>query len=170
MSPTATDIVRIARNLRYTSVRPLIGLKVTLQSNLDVPQNLHAHIQKKLEYELEFKGPSAVERELALVKYSILDLTFLLNADVLDSTGGSNIDTLTDLGFDGNLTELGSLKSEIRKHKAYLRLFLKSTLMNDKERLTLRHLADDYFPHTFRIEDACITNAPSVWFFKHFYM
>jgi hypothetical protein len=51
----------------------------------------------------------------------------------------------------------------------YILLFLTTNRTLDWKNHLLS-LPDDYFPRTFLVEDACVTNTGWVWFNKHFYL
>jgi hypothetical protein len=77
--------------------------------------------------------------------------------------------------IDSNLT---LFKLFFRGKSAFTsRSFLKRMILKSKRKrmsgvefyrnLSLPH---DYFPHRFKIVDACLTNSSSVWFEKHYYI
>jgi hypothetical protein len=41
---------------------------------------------------------------------------------------------------------------------------------NSLSRQQLLTIPNGYLPRSFRVEDACVTNASSVWLWKHFYL
>ncbi|MCB1043765.1 MAG: hypothetical protein KDC35_12545 [Acidobacteria bacterium] len=164
------SITKLTKNLRYASFRPLIGLTTTIESLRSMPHDVTPHLEKRIRSSLTFDGPTLPECEMTLIKYGILDLRFKIDQETLDRTDEVTIDTLSSLGFSREDLddELRSLRSEIKKGKAYLRLFLRDASGSLPQ--TSFEIPETYFPHEFVIEDACLTNAPSVWVFKHFYL
>ena len=137
---------------------------------------------------------------LSIVRYGILDLTFEVREITwsTEDKGGPRLlrdfgfavdpdeetdqrESLFDLGDD--LTCLGELDEEIACGASVLRLFLEERPVRDMEEHMLRlglngglteRFVDDfllnYFPKSFVVTDACLTNAPFLWFHKHFWM
>lgn len=81
-------------------------------------------------------------------------------------------------------TCLTELQQEIEKGETVLRLFLNDNKGDYFKRLrqsgeaealingskTFEQILTQYWPSTFIISDACLTNAPFIWFNKHFYL
>lgn len=91
-----------------------------------------------------------------------------------------------DFAFLADLADdpfcLIELAQDISKNQTFLKLFLTGQPVLEARNLeqmsaqTARRFFDnltlpsDYFPQTFRVVDACFTNASFVWFHKHFYL
>jgi hypothetical protein len=93
-----------------------------------------------------------------------------------------------DLREHKDPTCLGELAEDINQGRSVLRLFLEETqrrelldywkgLMRDgKGHLfeggvdQMKILLEGFFPHELAISDACLTNAPFIWFHKHLYL
>jgi hypothetical protein len=89
---------------------------------------------------------------------------------------------------DKDPTCLGELAGDIDQGQVLLRLFLEESPRRDalehvKELMRagkghlffggvndLRAALADFFPHQMAVSDACLTNAESIWFHKHFYL
>jgi hypothetical protein len=83
---------------------------------------------------------------------------------------------------------MGLLAEDIAKDQVFLRLFIEEvphrdlgkywaqTMEAGKGRLfeggisEMETLLEGFFPHRMTISDACLTNADSIWFHKHFYL
>ena len=85
--------------------------------------------------------------------------------------------------FGNDPTCLESLRNDLKAERTTLRLFLEEEPRRDFAKHMVRlaengGLTEDfingfwasYFPKDFVIADACITNAPFIWFHKHFWM
>lgn len=92
--------------------------------------------------------------------------------------------------FDKDPTCLEQLQQDINEQQTVLKLFFEEQpkrdmqayiahllesgkakiLFNGRGFDDLDQLLVDYFPKTFEVADACLTNADFVWFHKHFYM
>lgn len=172
MNTSTADLRHLTSRLRYASETSLIGLEIDIQSARTLPSDIRqALVQWGLPI-MRLRSPTPAERELSLVKYAVLDLTYILDPEALENTDPGSLNTLDELGFDvtGDENHWMVLGSEVKQCKAYLRLFLRASDTNQLARISSRRLPNEFFPQVFRIEDACLTNAPSVWLFKHFYM
>jgi hypothetical protein len=126
--------------------------------------------------------PGLPYRAGAIAKYGILDVTFGVRATPLeirrpglgilrslalvDGEEGSDADDLID-GF------LGDLTTESEARELYLKVFLRTedSLPGIGALQRLRQgMAPGFWPHSFVVRDACLTNAPSIWLSKHFYL
>jgi hypothetical protein len=85
-------------------------------------------------------------------------------------------------------TCITTLDEDIGKNQSFLRLFLEEVprrkgteYLEELTKAGKRHLLkggvaemerllDGFFPHEMAVSDACITNADSIWFHRHFYM
>lgn len=133
-----------------------------------------------------------------MAKYGALDLTFMASAPVLDAGDAVSWDVLRNLGLSDNPGSLGEefewVERHLREDQCFLRIFLSYCLPS--EAMWLRDeqakieiargvppeeassAALDYlttniherFPLTFTIDDACLTNSPSIWVNAHFYL
>jgi hypothetical protein len=84
---------------------------------------------------------------------------------------------------DTDLTCLGELQDEIAKNRDVLRLFVEEQpRRNMKEHMLamakgggmsadfVDRFLSGYFPKDLVVTDACLTNAPFIWFHRHFWM
>jgi hypothetical protein len=122
----------------------------------------------------------------ALVKYGLLDLTLGLTASPY-ALKPARLGTLRSVGLvDGYSGEqspdwddpfLTELASDAEAGDMYLKVLLQSPHIA-VERETAQEimhrvengLPGNFWPHSFVIEDACVTNAKSIWMAKHLYM
>lgn len=133
-----------------------------------------------------------------MAKYGALDLTFIASAPVLDAADAVSWGVLRTLGLSDNGGNLGEefewVERNLRDDQCFLRLFLSYCLPSDAMWLRdeqakiemakgvppreASSAALDYltaniherFPLTFTIDDACLTNSPSIWVNAHFYL
>ncbi|MBZ0284068.1 MAG: hypothetical protein K8L97_25230, partial [Anaerolineae bacterium] len=127
--------------------------------------------------------PEQKYRELALAKYGILNLDFAVPESWLMGSHQTGIDLLRELGFNAPISEnedagineiidnlaqphLETLVEQLSKHQTYMLIILDAV---GEHQLRLK-LPDDYFPRTFIVRDACVTNAQSIWLTKHVYL
>ena len=89
------------------------------------------------------------------------ELGFILSPEDKDSLSKNALET-EDVGF------LDLLVEDVEANEAIIKLFLKTVKAQSMSR-SLK-LAANYFPRTFVVEDACLTNSSYVWFNKHFYL
>jgi hypothetical protein len=144
----------------------------------------------------------------ALVKYGLLDLTFILPEPITIVNDSEGLPLLEQLGIvrrpdpadspiwlvdvaeldqQWNVDPIGvdCLEDDLAAPYLHLKLFLETLLVPDPLEaaraaadpwnLAQAHIFTEfvlptgYFPRTFKVIDACLTNAGSVWLGKHFY-
>jgi hypothetical protein len=122
----------------------------------------------------------------ALLKYGLLELTFGLTRAPYELKP-ARIGTLRSLDLvDGRSGEqspdwddpfLTEFASEAEAGDLYLKVFLRSPhiavereSVHELMRRMEEGLPGDFWPHSFLITDACVTNAKSIWMAKHVYM
>lgn len=177
---TVSLVKKVARNIRYHTLPDWVGKQVVVNGIDSIEQD----VKRGLELLLLDRG-TLVEverkfRQLALAKYDLLDLSFTLQSEWIWNVEIRGIPLLKQLYIVPPLAEdkldrafqldmLDKLAEDIEQNKVYLLLFLRALeLRTVKSRLL--SLPDDYFPRTFVVEDACITNTDLAWFNKHFYL
>src|SRR5262249_59244024 len=68
------------------------------------------------------------------------------------------------------------LVEDIDKGSCHIRLFLEAEKPRDRRNpavfreMIRMQLPDDYFPRTFVVFDACVTNADRIWLFKYVWL
>ncbi len=181
-----TYVKKILRGLRYCSLPKLIDRRVEICSLETVESDIFAILGGDLPTNCRLVSPEQIYLEGAIAKYGIIDAAFsvsnrhLLACPLIDS------ETLRELGFvlsaedkealaknalgsDGeDVGLLDTLAEDAEKNEALIKLFLRSDAPQSP-RFALK-LSENYFPQTFIVEDACLTNSGYVWFNKHFYM
>jgi hypothetical protein len=181
-----TYLRKILRGLRYCSLPKLIDRHVEISSLETFESDLFAILGGDLPADSRLVSPDKRHLEIALAKYGIIDVQLSISSRHLAACSLINSETLRELGFISTQEEkeyvsqntleadsediglLDLLVEDVEKNEAILKLFLKIT-ESQKPRLSLK-LADDYFPQTFVVEDACLTNSSYVWLNKHFYL
>ncbi|HMS39137.1 MAG TPA: hypothetical protein PKE69_02845 [Pyrinomonadaceae bacterium] len=176
----------ILRGLRYCSLPKLINRKIEICSLETFEADLFAILGGDLPPDSRLISPERIYLEGAIVKYGLIDATLSVSNRHLASCSIINGNTLRELGFvlspedkdyvTENALETGIedvglldfLAKDVEKNEAIIKLFLKAA-EEKPSRLSLK-LSDNYFPRTFVVEDACLTNSGYVWFNKHFYL
>ncbi len=188
MTEATKALMRLGRELRYREL-PIVGQRVVIETLDDVGHVLRQLVAPWITCDAHWQG---CDIELGLAKYGLLDLWCNVDPGHLDGAM-SGVHALRSNGFvrsepdpdpaiaaqereiaDACLTELASDLGP-----CVLKLFLTDGLPHD---LRLQHnlgryaanlrqeLLPGYFPRPFVVTDACITNAPGIWFSKHFYL
>jgi len=168
---------RLRRSLIYTALDHLTGRRVRVASAESAHDDVIAALAEP------FPGAAATTRdprELTgpVEKYGILDLTYRLAATslplqrpglgILQEVGVSEGDP-ADPAFGHEF--LGDLASECEGPQLYLKIFLRSE-KEPASRWSIHgyQLPPDFWPATFILDDACLTNSRSIWLMKHFYL
>jgi hypothetical protein len=196
---------KVARGLRYRPLPELIGTKLTIENVSSVPLNVGAMLDRALPLSVRFSGPQGRWITVALAKYRILDLTFIVDEVEWQTGDKPGTSLLKEFGFilnpddisedvrqsmlkDDDPTCITFLDEDMGKNQILLRLFLEEVPRRDileyvKEMVKtgkgqlfdggaaeMEQLLDGFFPHEMAVIDACLTNAASIWFHKHFYL
>jgi len=170
---------QVAQQLKYRVLTDYYGRQVTITS---LP-SIEADICNTLSINSEARliEPEQKYRELALAKYGILSLDFVVPENWLTDDYQTGIALLRELGFNPPIAEnedadkfvkslaqshLETLVDQLSKHQTHMLIILDAV---GEHQLRLK-LPADYFPRTFIVRDACVTNAQSIWLTKHVYL
>jgi hypothetical protein len=173
---------RVARSLQYRPLEHLVGRTVLVRDLDAVEEAVRASLGPEFPAACRLDGPELVYRHGAVAKYGILDLRFSA-PDGLLVDAASGVPLLRELGFlptagaeqplpvcdDPVCLEM--LAEEIAVGRVFLNLFLEGgrPASTPAELVQLR-IPEGYLPRSFRVVDACVTNAASVWLWKRFYL
>jgi hypothetical protein len=188
----------VARNLKYRALPQLVGIKITVTSVASAVYDVTVQMKDRLPAGSQFQGPEERYIEVVIAKYGILDLTFAAAEISWSSDDGAGIPLLEEFGFvvrespteegpglldSDDPTCLAELQDDIKRQEAVIRLFLEERpkrnmkeFFSDSRKMEslsagdMDPLLENYFPKTFEVVDACLTNAGFIWFHKHFYM
>jgi hypothetical protein len=177
---TPLTLVRtVARGLRYRTLDALIDLEVMVAALATVEDAVRQALRPHFPEHCFLDKPVG---EGAVAKYGLLDLLFNAPEHLLGNDFRSGIALLRDLGFLPGRAEvrrdedlqlglecLEMLQEDLALGRTYLRLFLESDRPQGAPVFPLG-IPDGYLPRPFRVVDACVTNAHSVWLLKHFYL
>ena len=181
-----TYLRKILRGLRYCSLPKLIDRRLEICSLESVEADIFAILGGDLPADSRLVSPERIYLEGAMAKYGIIDAKFSISIRHLTACPSIDGTTLRELGFvlspedKNSLAEnvletdgedvglLDFLADDVENNEAMIKLFLRAA-ESQSPRLSLK-LAENYFPQTFVVEDACMTNSNNVWFNKHFYM
>lgn len=173
-------IRQILATLKYREIPALIGRTVRITSVETAPEEVLAGCRDALPVSARFGKPGVSEREGTLATYGILDLTYRIDPIELRDIEPGGPALARDLGLFGDLEDMleneggweSLLWEEIAEGNAYARLFLRAwEELTSEERENRRKygVSADFSRQTYRVLDACLTNADLVWLNKHFY-
>ena len=169
---------KVARGLRYVTLANLINRQVTVQSNESADSDLLAVIGDYVDRDgstpplLRIGG--GVHR-----KYGFLDVYLRGKSELLTKDAMSGIPLLISLGMisreEGDVfmcpDDFEDMARDIAQIQTHLRLIMVDEGF-DPDTHRLGRIGDytSKFPIQFRITDACVSNSPHVWRWRHFYM
>ncbi len=177
-------IKSIARGLKYSSLDGLIGQTTNITSLATAENEVRKLLQRNLDGQFEVLPSKAKSLQGTIAKYGIIDATFdARNVVMAEFESGlplmKRLNLLQDLPDDDEfareiaLDVLQGLVGEIERGKTLAKVFLRTnvSIYSVRERISFvtNGLPTDFFPRTFVVEDACVTNADSVWLNKHVY-
>ena len=176
---------RVAERLRYRALDELVGREVLVRSTASAAEDVRQGLQPDAEA-WEYVGPETWRLEGVLATYGFLDLEFRAPASLLERGYESGVALLEGLGFVERPREaqkpnrkspaaggedptcLEKLEEDLVKGLTVVRIYL-DTDVPIKKGFFIKP-SPGYLPRTFTVEDACATNAGSVWFHKYFYL
>ncbi|HEY9597253.1 MAG TPA: hypothetical protein V6D33_06245 [Cyanophyceae cyanobacterium] len=191
-------IRRLARELKYLPLELLWNYPITINSLSTLEQDIRRELGSIVPTECSLL--TTVETIYGtLAKYDFLDLTFRVpDALLLQSNYQVGISLLRQLlpqkqneqAHQANLNEtreedlnfsetfLEQLIENLDVDLTLCRMRLESRAprtFEERIEMTMRTaptliLPEGYFPHHFMIQDAGLTNAQGVWFYKYFYL
>ena len=192
-----SSIVPAYQRLKYRPLSAFVNREIRIPAFHAIQSVLLQEMSSALS--VEFKLQSEMNWMAAVMaKYGALDLTFRSSALVLTTADTISWDALQHLGLadsPGTLAEeFEWVEKSLKEDQCFLRIFL--TCWLPAEAMWLRDeqakieiargvppreassAALDYltaniherFPLTFSIDDACLTNSPSIWVNAHFYL
>jgi hypothetical protein len=180
--PHLSLLRRLHRSLAYSTVDALAGISVQVHSAETAPDDVLGVVKRALSINVTTMAPDLDYREGAIAKYGILDLTFGIGSTSSEiprpGLGILRPLGLVDGGEGADALEvsddfLRDLTLESEAGHPYLKVFLE-TQDALPPRDSLRRLREGmpagFWPHLFVVRDACLTNTPSIWLAKHFYM
>jgi hypothetical protein len=164
----------------------LIDRRVEVCSLETFESDLFAILGGDLPADSRLVSPDRFHLEGAIAKHGLIDVEFSVSSRHLAACSLIDGETLRELGFilspedkeslsknaleaegeDVGLLDL--LVEEVAANEAMIKLFLKTTKTQSPS--PSLKLAANYFPRTFVVEDACLTNSCYVWLSKHFYL
>src|SRR6266436_1926062 len=132
---------KVARELKYRPLPELIDNTVTVESVSSVPLNVATMLARAFPLSVHFSGPQERWITVALAKYRVLDLTFIVDGVEWQPTDIPGIAILKEFGFilnaddiseevrqaiseDDDPTYITTLDEDIGKNQIFLRLFL----------------------------------------------
>ncbi|MEN0062155.1 MAG: hypothetical protein AAGA48_08370 [Myxococcota bacterium] len=171
-------LTTIARKLEYLSRTDLIGRTVYVTGS--------AHRWSSVREQLPVgEVASSIDpsiNPLALAKYGILEFQWPVTAEAADHETAVRVPWRTLLGRGDGSEEfepevalwLDDVVTEVTSGQLWFKLILDALADGRDSKTRLKHtstqLPGSYWPRSFKVRDACITNAPTLWLFKHFYL
>jgi len=182
MRPPLALLRRLHRSIAYTALDVLIGQRVTVRSAETAPDDVIDCLRGHYALEVTTREPDLRYRIGAILKYGLLDLTFGVASTDLQAAR-SGIGILRDVGWadspaDADVFDEEGLFDLVRDAESgqfVLKVFLDSDgrLPFPREQRTIRlpeAVPPSFWPATFVVRDACLTNVRAIWLFKHFYL
>jgi hypothetical protein len=176
--------MRLGRELRYRTL-PIVGTHLVIESLDDVDHMLRQLVTPWITADPTWDGSDV---RATLAKYGLLDRRCPVSARQLEGSM-PGIEALRLNGWGpGEPDPDPDVEAEVRAFGEASIVDLASSLGEPVLKIFLNdHLPDDirvghdrvrgplellpgYFPCAFTVTDACITNAPSIWIGKHFYL
>lgn len=186
VSPHFATVCAIARRIRYRTLDRVIGEKVRIAAEPSAVGDVLDALDRFLP-PVAPPLPQPAPGLGAVAKHGLLDLEFSLRAGAGADLPRLSVRELRALGVllkndtahepeeeDLDFSCLTDLHDQVTSGKVVLKLILDA--VNDdrpiSQRLihTMKGLPGNYLPRQFRVRDACVTNAPSLWLQKHFYL
>lgn len=180
---TRTLLFRLGRELRYRALPELVGRTIEPDSVDAVLPALGSLVEPWLGTAPAWLAHTHLPG--ALAKYGLIDIACSAPPSLLaDASRGISVlranqflpakgqrwdDDVQGGPFDGDPTCLEELVSELDRNTCWLKLYLVEADGESRRGLRLK-LPPGYFPRRFVVDDACVTNASSIWFHKHFYL
>lgn len=172
---------RLDRSLVYTSLDQVVGKRARVASAESALDDVIAALAEHLPITVTTNGPDLRHLEGAIAKYGLLDLTYGIASTTLpiDRPG---ISLLRGVGLvegsepdpDGLFSAddfLNEMVLEAEGPDLYLKLFLQTEIETPAEMMRFSgSLPAGFWPATFIVNDACLTNARSIWLMKHLYL
>lgn len=182
-------LFRLGRALRYRPL-PIIGVRVRIESLADVEPTLRRLTAPWGGDQLAWDG---CDIALGLAKYGLLDRWCTVDPEQLDAPSVlRGVAALRQNGFVKREPEPDpDQEREMREWEAaclidlaerlegcLLKIFLHDEIPADTRfppggpvsLAAMTRLSPTYFPETFVVTDACLTNASTIWLSKHFYL
>jgi hypothetical protein len=175
------DMIRqILATLKYQEIPELMGRSLHISSAETAPEEVLNQCRDALPSSIQFLEPGLKGRQDIIAQYGILDLTYGIAPEELQSLEPGGRSLADELGLfqdvEGMVQENGGWEAELwgdlAQGNGYVRLFLRTwehLTPEEREHRRKHGLPRDFFIQTYRILDACLTNTSWVWFIKHFY-
>ena len=181
------------RRIKYRRLPALIGQKITIPALAQVEEPILKAISSAVAGAFRLNN-SVDDLTQIMGKYGFLDVTFASHEQLLTPADKINRDVIRELGYSPRpedpktdwLSERGCLEmllEDMVEQGTLLRLFLNSKWSENSLERYAQHLKArkssgqtiaektiEWFPVTFTVEDACLSNSDAVWLVKHFYL
>lgn len=182
--PGLSVIKELVRGLRFSSVDQLVGLSLELTSIEKAPDEVRSLIRQ---HGFDIAGDVRDLSVGAFLKYGLLDYDFVVENTEL-AAEPQRVRFLKDMGFlpdkkdvdddvfpDAGIGFLEEMLDQVRQNQLLFKIFLDSQgayrgARGAQEETWMNADPDQYFPCTFMVCDACLTNCSSIWLNKHFYL
>lgn len=188
-----SSIKRLSRELRYKEIDKLIGTEVVLTNVKESPYEIISMIKGNFTSELIFNSDDLKSCQASISKYGIFTIDYHIDPKELDINYQNGMELLKKLGivepdlmddedmdedekdflYDLSIAKLGVHIDDLDKNEVLLTLFLTTEVewdWSENPKFVEEGLPKKYWPRTFTIEDACISNISSIWLSKRFYM
>lgn len=174
-----------ARGLRYRELPDLVGKKVKIEDLAKIDDKIRSVLPPDLKPGQLETEPTTLAKQVG--KYGLIDIEYLLPncpSHEIEIIGlrkifdlhlwsrRSEVDEEDSFDEEFAIVHLEEALNDILQDRIRLKLFL-----NVIHRTPIKNWQSQFyqepanaFPNTFTIEDAALTNDPSIWLEKHFYL
>jgi hypothetical protein len=172
---------RLNRFLVYRPVDSVVAKSLRVTSSETAVNDVLTTVGAAVSLGPAVHEPEASSSPGSLAKHGLLDMTYRFT-DVSRSLPPAGLGVLRSLGLvdssdmsppDWDHHFLAEFANDAEAGTLYLKVFLRTPERvppRESLRRLRRGLPDDFWPHDFLIEDACVTNARSIWIAKHVYL
>lgn len=162
--------------IRYEELKEVIGKNITVSSTKMCKDEIFQSLQNELDW-LPLDN-SMISPVLSLLKYEIADVSLAITADTYcgritaESLAQQACLPVEDLLTDVDEYYLDTITKESRIGKLYALFLLRSRGCFTSENISYVDSVEfrNSFPRDLTVEDACITNAESLWLVKYLYL
>ena len=186
-------LIQVARSLRYQRLPQIIGTDLCVDTLPLIFDSLANLTRQHLSIQLEPPDDvTSLNRRLVspIGKYGLIDFEYPCAATV-ESLKTDNVKLLREFGFVGKTDKesddlllidddleycIRQIHDDISENQIWLKLFFHTTNVDFSKLGIETRLRQTYnpeliqFPLNFRCVDACLTNAPFIWFHRYFYL
>lgn len=168
---------KLAQRLKYSQVIDILEREVIVRSPDSAQADVLEQLADGLPAELEPGGKDPVWIGATIAKYGLMDLEYGLPSEMGSGAARIGANDLRQMLKGNDPVEpfesvLELLLEDLDKTPTTLRLYLTTEHQwrADKQKYVHEGLPNSYWPLTFVVQDARITNSSLMWANHHFYL